>query len=47
MSESAAKTLVHDVLTSRVYDVARETPLDPAPRLSRRPSRPGPWGCAP
>jgi threonine dehydratase len=24
------------VLTSRVYDVARETPLDPAPRLSRR-----------
>jgi len=29
-------TLVHDVLTSRVYDVARETPLDPAPRLSRR-----------
>ena len=36
MSESAANTLVHDVLTSRVYDVARETPLDPAPRLSRR-----------
>ncbi|HVZ24090.1 MAG TPA: threonine ammonia-lyase, biosynthetic [Vicinamibacterales bacterium] len=29
-------TLLHDVLTSRVYDVARETPLDPAPRLSRR-----------
>ena len=28
--------LLHDVLTSRVYDVARETPLDPAPRLSRR-----------
>ena len=24
------------ILTSRVYDVARETPLDPAPRLSRR-----------
>jgi threonine dehydratase len=24
------------VLTSRVYDVARETPLEPAPRLSRR-----------
>ena len=23
-------------LTARVYDVARETPLDPAPRLSRR-----------
>jgi threonine dehydratase len=29
-------TLLHHVLTSRVYDVARETPLDPAPRLSRR-----------
>src|SRR5688572_1189502 len=28
--------LLHDVLTSRVYDVARETPLDPAPRLSQR-----------
>jgi threonine dehydratase len=28
--------LLHDVLTSRVYDVARETPLDAAPRLSRR-----------
>ena len=28
--------LLHDVLTSRVYDVARETPLDPAPRLSLR-----------
>src|SRR5687767_2488700 len=28
--------LVHDILTSRVYDVARETPLDPAPRLSGR-----------
>jgi threonine dehydratase len=28
--------LLHAVLTSRVYDVARETPLDPAPRLSRR-----------
>ena len=24
------------ILTSRVYDVCRETPLDPAPRLSRR-----------
>ena len=24
------------ILTSRVYEVARETPLDPAPRLSRR-----------
>src|SRR5687767_12346119 len=28
--------LVHDILTSRVYDVARETPLESAPRLSRR-----------
>src|SRR5262245_43923092 len=28
--------LVHAVLTSRVYDVARETPLEPAVRLSRR-----------
>ena len=28
--------LLHDILTSRVYDVARETPLDPASRLSRR-----------
>ena len=28
--------LLHDVLTSRVYDVARETPLDTAARLSRR-----------
>ena len=29
-------TLLRRVLTSRVYDVARETPLDPAPRLSAR-----------
>src|SRR6476660_5072700 len=28
--------LLHDILTSRVYDVARETPLDAAARLSRR-----------
>ena len=28
--------LLHDILTSRVYDVARETPLEPAGRLSRR-----------
>jgi threonine dehydratase len=28
--------LLNDVLTSRVYDVARETSLDPAPRLSAR-----------
>jgi threonine dehydratase len=33
---STLTTLLHDILTSRVYDVARETPLDPAPRLSRR-----------
>jgi threonine dehydratase len=29
-------TLLREILTSRVYDVARETPLDPAPRLSHR-----------
>jgi threonine dehydratase len=29
-------SLLHNVLTSRVYDVARETALDLAPRLSRR-----------
>ena len=28
--------LLHDVLTSRVYDVARETALDEASRLSER-----------
>jgi threonine dehydratase len=28
--------LLHDILTSRVYDVARETALDVAPRLSHR-----------
>ena len=28
--------LLHDILTSRVYDVARETALDLAPRLSNR-----------
>jgi threonine dehydratase len=33
---AALTQLLHDVLTSRVYDVARETPLDPAPRLSLR-----------
>ena len=37
MPVTAALTqLLHDVLTSRVYDVARETPLDPAHKLSRR-----------
>ena len=30
------------ILTSRVYDVCRETPLDPAPRLSRAARRRGP-----
>ncbi len=29
-------TLLREILTSRVYEVARETPLDPAPRLSQR-----------
>jgi threonine dehydratase len=33
---AALTQLLHDVLTSRVYDVARETPLEPAQRLSRR-----------
>jgi threonine dehydratase len=28
--------LLRQILTSRVYDVAKETPLDPAPRLSAR-----------
>jgi threonine dehydratase len=28
--------LLRLILTSRVYDVAVETPLEPAPRLSRR-----------
>jgi threonine dehydratase len=28
--------LVRDILTSRVYEIARETPLDAAPRLSAR-----------
>jgi threonine dehydratase len=34
------EALLRQILTSRVYDVARETPLDPAPRLSRRVGRP-------
>ena len=29
-------TLLREILTSRVYEVAKETPLDAAPRLSRR-----------
>ena len=32
--------LLRLILTSRVYDVCRETPLDPAPRLSARLGRP-------
>ena len=35
-SNRVINQLLHDILTSRVYDVARETPLDPAGRLSRR-----------
>ena len=29
-------SLVRQVLTSRVYEVSKETPLDPANKLSRR-----------
>src|SRR5262245_64321040 len=32
----APEEMLRLILTSRVYDVAQETPLDPAPRLSRR-----------
>jgi len=32
----AADEMLRLILTSRVYDVAQETPLDPAPRMSRR-----------
>ena len=28
--------MLREILTSRVYEVARETPLDYAPRLSKR-----------
>lgn len=35
-ASSAAEALFRAVLTSRVYDLARETPLDVASRLSRR-----------
>ena len=35
MNPSLAR-LLNDILTSRVYDVARETPLEPAAALSRR-----------
>jgi threonine dehydratase len=37
---SAGNGFLHAVLTSRVYDVARETPLEPASRLSRRLANP-------
>ena len=30
------QTYIERILRAQVYDVARETPLDPAPRLSRR-----------
>jgi len=29
-------SLIRNILTSRVYEIARETPLEPAPRLSAR-----------
>lgn len=35
-ARSPLDEVVRAILTSRVYDVASETPLDPAPRLSRR-----------
>ena len=34
--DSVLTRLLHDVLTSRVYDVARETPLEPAVNLGAR-----------
>ncbi|HEV7502484.1 MAG TPA: threonine ammonia-lyase, biosynthetic, partial [Vicinamibacteria bacterium] len=34
--QTQGRGLVQDVLASRVYDVARKTPLEPAARLSRR-----------
>src|SRR5947208_5572509 len=36
MLEEYSSMLLREVLTSRVYEVAKETPLDPAPRLSAR-----------
>jgi threonine dehydratase len=36
MSQGAALEMVERILRARVYDVARETPLEPAPRLSAR-----------
>src|SRR5438105_1708443 len=35
-SHAVMNALIREILTSRVYEVARETPLDPAPRLSHR-----------
>jgi threonine dehydratase len=35
-SAASLDGLLREILTARVYDVARETPLDPAPRLSAR-----------
>lgn len=34
--ETLVDTLVRDALQSRVYDLVKETPLEPAPRLSER-----------
>src|SRR6185436_14861185 len=36
LSPQYISMLLREILTSRVYEVARETPLDPAPRLSNR-----------
>jgi len=36
VSTPSVDAMLRLILTSRVYDVCRETPLDPAPRLSRR-----------
>jgi threonine dehydratase len=36
VTTSTLTQLLHDILKSRVYDEARETPLDFAQRLSRR-----------
>ena len=35
-SDDLLERIFRETLVSRVYEVARETPLDPAPRLSRR-----------
>jgi threonine dehydratase len=36
MAVEMMNELLREILTSRVYEIARETPLDPAPRLSVR-----------